>query len=187
MPRSCGLAPAVVMDSAVMGRIDPEEMLARIEKGIGMTIEELRQIAEAERAAQQRYPHHVCVCIAAGCVSSGGTEVRDALRKEVAEAGMQNEVLVKGTGCMGLCSAGPLVAVESDGKMYANVTPAEAPDIVRHLDTGSNGLGELPTNIPFFARQKKIVLENCGRIDPERIEEYIAAGGYRRAVTVLPR
>jgi bidirectional [NiFe] hydrogenase diaphorase subunit len=151
-----------------------------------MTIEELRQIAEAERAAQAKYQHRVCVCIAAGCVSSGSSEVREALKKEVAESGMQNEVLVKGTGCMGLCSAGPLVSLESDGKMYANVTPEEAPDIIRHLDTGSNGLpGELPTNIPFFERQKKIVLENSGRIDPERIEDYIAADGYLALVTAI--
>ena len=152
-----------------------------------MTIEELRQIAETERAAQAKYQHHVCVCIAAGCVSSGSRRgPRGAERKEVAESGMQNEVLVKGIGCMGLCSAGPLVSVESDGKMYANVTPAEAPDIIRHLDTGSNGLpANSPPNIPFFERQKKIVLENSGHIDPERIEDYIAADGYHALVTAI--
>src|ERR1051325_10316971 len=99
-----------------------------------MTIEELKNIAEAERAAQKRYPHHVCVCIAAGCLSSGSDQVRDALKKEVAESGMQNEVQVKGVGCMGLCSAGPLVSIESSGKMFANVTPDDAPDVIRHLD-----------------------------------------------------
>src|SRR5450759_2447528 len=78
-----------------------------------MTIEELRKIAETERAAQKKFQHHVCVCIAAGCLSSGADHVRDALNKEVAESGMRNEVLVKGVGCMGLCSAGPLVTVET--------------------------------------------------------------------------
>jgi bidirectional [NiFe] hydrogenase diaphorase subunit len=105
-----------------------------------MTIEELRKIGETERATQKKYPHHVHVCIAAGCLSSGSDQVRDALQKEVAESGMQNEVLVKGVGCMGLCSAGPLVSVESDRKMYANVTPEEAPEIVHSIDTGSNGI-----------------------------------------------
>ena len=74
-----------------------------------MTIEELRKIASLEREAQNKYLHRVHVCIAAGCLSSGSDQVRDALKKEVAESGMQNEVLVKGVGCMGLCSAGPLV------------------------------------------------------------------------------
>lgn len=87
-----------------------------------MTIEELRQIAENERAAQ-KHSHHVCVCIAAGCLSSGAAEVRDALQKEVVESGMQNEVLVKGVGCMGLCSAGPLVSSSTDGQVYSGVTP----------------------------------------------------------------
>jgi ABC-type multidrug transport system ATPase subunit len=78
--------------------------------------------------------------------------VRDAIQKEVAEAGMKNEVLVKGVGCMGLCSAGPLVSIETEGKMYANVTPEEAPEIVRSLDTGSNGLKHCETDVPFFER-----------------------------------
>ena len=142
-----------------------------------MTIEELRRIGDTERAAQKKYQHHVCVCIAAGCLSSASDQVRDALKKEVAESGMQGEVLVKGVGCMGLCSAGPLVSVETDGKMYANVNPEEAPEIIRNLDTGADGLHECPTNVPVFERQKKIVLENSGRIDPERIEDYIASEG----------
>ena len=143
-----------------------------------MTIEELRKIAETERAAEQKCQHHVCVCIAAGCLSSGADQVRDAIRKEVVETGMQNEVLVKGVGCMGLCSAGPLVSIETDGTLYAGVTPEEAPEIIRHLDTGSDGLTHCPTDTPFFQRQKKIVLENSGHIDPERIEDYIAHDGY---------
>jgi bidirectional [NiFe] hydrogenase diaphorase subunit len=150
-----------------------------------MTIEELRKIAEAEREAQGKYQHHVCVCIAASCLSSGADMVRDAIQKEVVESGMKNEVLVKGVGCMGLCSAGPLVAVETDGKMYANVTPEEAPDIVSSLDTGAGGPTECPTNTPFFERQKKIVLENSGQIDPERVEDYIAHDGYIALVNAI--
>ncbi len=150
-----------------------------------MTIEELRKIAETEREAQSRYQHHVHVCIAAGCLSSGSGEVCDALRKEVAESGMKNEVMVKGVGCMGLCSAGPLVSTAPDGKLYSGVTPEEAPEIVRHLDTGTGGLPPCPTDVPFFQRQKKIVLENSGNIDPERIEDYIANDGYSALVNAL--
>jgi len=153
-----------------------------------MTIEELDKIAETERTAQSKYQHHVCVCIAAGCLSSGADHVRDALKREVAESGMQNEVLVKGVGCMGLCSAGPLVSMETDAAgstLFANVTPEDAPEVIRGLDTGSHGLKHCPTDVPFFERQKKIVLENSGRIDPERIEDYIAADGYRALVTAI--
>jgi bidirectional [NiFe] hydrogenase diaphorase subunit len=145
-----------------------------------MTIEELRKIADSEREARQKFPHHVCVCMAAGCQSSGAAEVLDALRKEVVESGMRNEVQVKGVGCMGLCSAGPLVAVETEGRMYAHLTPGDAPEVIRGLDTGADGDGlqELSAADPFFRRQKRIVLENSGLIDPERIEDYIAQEGY---------
>jgi bidirectional [NiFe] hydrogenase diaphorase subunit len=148
-----------------------------------MTIEELRQIAEEERATQKRYPHQVCVCIAAGCLSSGADQVRDALKKEVAESGMKNEVLVKGVGCMGLCSAGPLVT--SDGEMIAAVTPEDAPAIIQNIDTGSPNQNVCDPASPFFARQKKIVLENSGVIDPERIEDYIAHDGYIALVSSI--
>jgi len=151
-----------------------------------MTIDELRQIAETERAAQKKYSYRVNVCIAAGCLSSGSDLVRDALKKEVAECGMQSEVLVKGVGCMGLCSEGPLVAVESaEGVLYAAVTPEQAPEIIRGIDTGSNGLRHLEVEMPFFRRQKKIVLENSGAIDPERIEDYIAHDGYTALLTAI--
>src|SRR5258708_984782 len=154
-----------------------------------MTIEELHKIAQAERDAQKKFQHHVCVCVAAGCLSSGAGLVRDALKMEVVESGMQNEVLVKGVGCMGLCSAGPLVSVETGDQMFAAVTPENAPEIIRSMDTGGDpvagGLHPCPTNVPFFQRQKKIVLENSGLIDPERIEDYIAHDGYLALVNAI--
>jgi bidirectional [NiFe] hydrogenase diaphorase subunit len=154
-----------------------------------MTIEELHKIAQAERDAQKKFQHHVCVCVAAGCLSSGADLVRDALKMEVVESGMQNEVLVKGVGCMGLCSAGPLVSVEAGNQMFASVTPENAPEIIRSMDTGGDplagGLHPCPTDVPFFQRQKKIVLENSGKIDPERIEDYIAHDGYFALVTAI--
>jgi bidirectional [NiFe] hydrogenase diaphorase subunit len=150
-----------------------------------MTIDELRQIAESERAAQKKFPHHVCVCIAAGCLSSGADQVHEALQREIAESGMQNEVLVRGVGCMGLCSAGPLVAVTTDGQLFSGVNPEVAPEIIQHLDTGAGDLPRCDPSSPFFARQKKIVLENSGRIDPERIEDYIAHDGYFALVDAI--
>jgi bidirectional [NiFe] hydrogenase diaphorase subunit len=150
-----------------------------------MTAEELEKIAAAERRAQQKYPQTLHVCIAAGCLSSGADTVKEALKKEVLESGMQNQCHVKGVGCMGLCSAGPLVLSTPDGQIYGNVTPESAGEIVGSLDTGAEGVSTCDAASPFFTRQKKIVLENSGLIDPERIEDYIAARGYEALVTAL--
>ncbi|MGE5647532.1 MAG: NADH-quinone oxidoreductase subunit NuoF [Acidobacteriota bacterium] len=142
-----------------------------------MTPEELQEIAQKEKQAQARHPHHICVCTAAGCLSAGSGEVKKALEKEVIESGMKQECHVKGVGCMGLCSAGPLVTV--DDRMYRNVAPDDATDIVRSLEDGKPVKRlECDTKAPFFTRQTKVVLENSGVIDPERIEDYIAEGGY---------
>jgi bidirectional [NiFe] hydrogenase diaphorase subunit len=150
-----------------------------------MTIEELEKIAATEQAARRKFQQHVSVCIAAGCQSSGADELKEAIRKEVLESGMQNVIHVKGVGCMGLCSAGPLVLAEPDGVMYANVTAEDAPEIVRSLDSGSDSLPHCDAGSPFFVRQKKIALENTGVVDPERIEDYIAHDGYRALLTAL--
>ena len=90
---------------------------------------------------------------------------------------------------MGLCSAGPLVSVSSQDVTYKGVAPEDAPEIVQSLQA-AKPVERLRcrTDVPFFTRQKKIVLENCGAIDPERVEEYIAAEGYaalHKALTTM--
>ena len=135
-----------------------------------MVLEELDQIAAAERENRAGFPHHIHVCTAAGCLSAGSDKVKDALVKEAGEC-----CKVKGGGCMGLCSAGPLVAVEPDGVLYGNVQPEDAAELVQSVkDKQVVERLRCDTTAPFFTRQKKIVLENSGRIDPERIEDYIA-------------
>ncbi len=149
-----------------------------------MTSEELQEIATTEKEARAQYPHHICVCTAAGCLSAGSGEVKKALEQEVVESGMKQECQVKGVGCLGLCSAGPLITV--DDAMYRNVKPEDSADIVRSLEDGKPVKRlECDTKVPFFTRQTKIVLENCGRIDPERIEDYIAEEGYSALLSVL--
>src|SRR3954470_9232785 len=120
-----------------------------------MTPEELRKIADTERQAQAKYQHKVRVCIAAGCLSSQSDQVKEALRREVQESGMHGDTLVKGVGCMGLCSAGPLVSVDGEACIHTNVKPEDAGEIVRGIDVGT-GRGA-STAIPFFSRQQKIV------------------------------
>lgn len=150
-----------------------------------MDHDELIQIGEEERAQQAQYPHRIHVCMAAGCLSSQSDRIKDALDAEVKAHGQEGHCQVKGVGCMGLCGNGPLVAVPTEDILYQNVTPEDAPEIVKHLGHGPIRHKFCPTDIPFFKSQHKIVLENCGQIDPERIEDYIAVGGYLSLLRVL--
>jgi bidirectional [NiFe] hydrogenase diaphorase subunit len=143
-----------------------------------MTPEELVQIGETEREAQQQFESSIHVCVAAGCLSCQSDQVKDAFDKDVARRGLDKKCKVKGVGCLGLCAAGPLVSTAPDGRLYQGVSAADAGEIVESI--GGSPVSRLvsPKDIPFFQRQKKIVLENSGLIDPDRIEEYIAASGY---------
>jgi bidirectional [NiFe] hydrogenase diaphorase subunit len=142
-----------------------------------MSSEELDRITADVRARQNQVPQEVNVCIAAGCLSLHSDVLKDALEKQTVSAGIPCRV--RGVGCMGLCSAGPLVAVEPDARLYQNVKPEEAEEVMRSLG------GEPPQGLrcsreqPFFQRQIGVVLENSGKIDPEKIDEYIATEGYR--------
>ncbi len=151
-----------------------------------MNSEELQHIVERERADRRRVQHRVCVCSAAGCQSLGSEEVRSALKRAVEAAGIGDAVRVRGTGCLGLCHAGTLVQVESgevgQGRkvLYERVDAQSAVEIVRSHLVGGEVLGAhlVPPDAPFFARQKRIVLDGSGRIDPEDIEDCIGSGAY---------
>jgi bidirectional [NiFe] hydrogenase diaphorase subunit len=143
-----------------------------------MTFEELQDIAQKELEAQKKFRNRVHVCMAASCMSSQADKVKQEIAKAVTAAGLEGSCQVKPVGCMGLCKAGPLVSMEPQGAMYQEVTPEQAGDLLNALSGGATRASACPTNTPFFKRQVKVVLENSGVIDPERIEEYIAAGGY---------
>ncbi|PYX94747.1 MAG: NADH-quinone oxidoreductase subunit L [Acidobacteria bacterium] len=149
-----------------------------------MTPEELEQICQTEREAQAQITRRVNVCVAAGCLSCQSQGVKDALDKEITARGLEKRCQAKGVGCMGLCSEGPLVSTDS-GVLYKNVAAGDAGEILDSLETKPVERLLCPTNTPFFQRQTKIVLENCGVIDPERIEDYIAASGYSALIYVL--
>ncbi len=153
-----------------------------------MSLEDLVEIGDAEKARQAKLERRILYCSAAGCVSCGGHKTRDALKAEVKARGLGDRVEVIGTGCMGLCGRGPLVKVAPDEALYADVDETIARRIVAEHVAGGAPVVEkkLDTDAPFFSAQKKIVLENCGKIDAMRVEEYVAAGGYAalaRAVT----
>ncbi len=149
-----------------------------------MTPDELDQIAETEREQQSHITQRVNVCVAAGCLSCQSQSVKDALDQEVTRRGAKDRCQVKGVGCMGLCSEGPLVSTSS-GVLYKKVEAADGAAILDSLEGDPVSRLVCPTDVPFFQRQNKIVLENSGVIDPERIEDYIAANGYTALIKAL--
>jgi len=148
-----------------------------------MVIDDLNAIAEKERAARKKTV--VRCCMAAGCMSSDAVGVKKNLEQAVKEAGLENEVEVRGVGCMKLCCEGPLVGVDPKGALFEKVTPEDARELIATLKGGKTKLKQGDLNAPFFKKQLSIVLANSGEIDPERIEAYIAAEGYQALHHVL--
>ena len=147
-----------------------------------MDLQELQTIAQAEQT--QRKPTRIRCCTAAGCASSGAAAVKTQLDQAVKTAGLADSVSVCSVGCMRFCGRGPLVSVDQftsqTSTLYEQVTPETAPTIVSALTGGTSTAPLGDWNHPFFTGQQPIVLENSGNIDPERIEDYIAVGGYQQ-------
>ena len=151
---------------------------------------DLELMGERERQKQAAFRCRLLCCASTPCLSSGGTAVQEALLTAVAEQGLDAEVEVVATGCMGPCSRGPVVTVqngEENATVYENVTPEVAKSIVTRHVMQSEPVQEhvLPGDIPFFAKQEKVVLSNSGLINPERLEDYVAQGGYGALAHVL--
>lgn len=143
---------------------------------------------------QTIYRSHVLICTGTGCVSSGSRDIKVKLEDELAKYDLTNEVKIVETGCHGFCEKGPIMIVYPEGVFYCQVKPEDVEEIVEeHLLKGrivdrllfKEPLTEesIPSykQIDFYKKQKRIVLSNCGRIDPENIDEYIAIGGYEAA------
>ncbi len=155
-----------------------------------MTLDELLELAAELR--EQGKARKVCVrvCNAAGCQSSGADKVLDSLQAKLNEHGLSEQVELKPVGCMGLCSAGPLVEFDTRGEhekrvLYRDVQSGDAAELVQSIGDVPVDRLRCPSNVPFFERQEKIVLENSGVINPEQIDDYIAAEGYQALVQAL--
>jgi bidirectional [NiFe] hydrogenase diaphorase subunit len=152
---------------------------------------DLDAMRDAELHARSRKTHRALVCSSTGCLSAGAGGVRAALEAVISDAGRDDSLQVVPTGCPGLCSRGPLVQVEPRGEaatLYAEVDREGAEAIARdHLLAGqvTSGAVVVDPDLPFFAHQTRVVLANAGRIDPDRLEDYVAAGGYRALRHVL--
>ncbi len=177
------------------------------------TLQELQQIREAMQSkianraansdAQSEIKHHVLVCGGTGCTSGNSTKIHDELVEKVKAAGIEKEINIIKTGCFGLCSKGPIVVVYPDGSFYTHVKPEDVDEIVNshlvggvpverllHSEKDSEGQNKSINDTAFYRSQRRIVLRNCGLIDPENIDEYLAYGGYKayeKAVSSMTR
>ncbi len=144
----------------------------------------------------------VLVCGGTGCTSSGSNKIQEAFAENITAFGLDEEVKLVQTGCFGLCALGPVVIVYPDGTFYSRVTPEDVKEIVEeHLlkgrvverlvyaDTGTDEIVEKASislgDTAFYKSQKRIVLRNCGVINPDDINEYIAMDGYQALGKVL--
>ena len=145
-----------------------------------MQLDDLNELAEKHSASRKK----ICLrsCMSAGCMSSQADVIKKNLESEVKAQGLEADVEVRRVGCMGFCGQGPLVGVDLDGKedgLYELVKPEDAPSIVGSLKGQPCDVQRGSPDHPFFAKQMRIVRANGGIIDPERIEDYIAVGGYK--------
>ena len=154
---------------------------------------DLHAVAHAERERRSRYPWRVKVCSSTACLSAGAATTREAITTAVEESPDAGDCQVVPTGCLGLCSRGPLVRVEPRGEARTLYGPVDAGlgqrIVTEHLGNGTPvAEAVLDESMPFFARQHRVVLANAGRIDPDRLEDYVAEGGYQaleRAVATM--
>ena len=176
-----------------------------------MTPSELEQLQKraAEALALRLQKHAVkgngkparrvlLICAGGACISCGEAPVWAALEKELVRNNLQDTVQMVQTGCMSACDMGPIVIVRPDNVLYQHVKPEDAGRIVQQHMLRDEPVRDLmwrpgpkaepvasPDEIPFFSKQVKIVLETCGIIDPENIEEYIAMEGYQALAKAL--
>ena len=144
------------------------------------------------------YRSHVLVCAGTGCTSSNSLRIIENFHKKLEETGYDKEVQVIRTGCFGLCAAGPIVVVYPESVYYSHVKPEDVEEIVNeHIIKGrpvqrliykehdESGVNTTLNDSDFYKKQHRIALRNCGMIDPENIDEYIAFDGYKALGKVL--
>lgn len=165
-----------------------------------MNRQDLQTIIYAEKAKEQnnKYKHKICVCCGASCISSGSEEVMKKLQEEIKTRGLEAEVEVVPTGCMGPCNLGPLVKFLPEYNIYQKVDCSSIKRIVQSQLVDKKPIEDMlifsdsrpkpfidAREDPFFKKQMKIALRNCGHINPEKIEEYLVHNGYTALDKVL--
>ncbi len=161
------------------------------------SIEELLRFQKAIVESRDPRRLRVRVCMT-GCRAFGAVELRDAFKATIAEKGLNDTVDVVETGCHGFCARAPVAAIDPYGFFYQQIGPKDVPAIVEESIVGGKPVEKLlykdpksnepvtyEKDVPFYREQMKIVLRNCGRIDPTSMEDYIARDGYRAIAKVL--
>jgi NADH-quinone oxidoreductase subunit F len=156
-----------------------QKLLARMHKPAGMT-------------------KQILICTGTGCVSSGSPRLLELVRTELAKRGLEEIVRVRSTGCHGFCEQGPILIIEPDKTFYTKVKPSDIAEIIEIDIVGGQKVERLLYHDPisgesaitydtvnFYAKQKRIILNNCGQINPERISHYMARNGYLALEKVL--
>jgi NADH:ubiquinone oxidoreductase subunit F (NADH-binding)/(2Fe-2S) ferredoxin/NAD-dependent dihydropyrimidine dehydrogenase PreA subunit len=162
------------------------------------SLEDLDCLRKALVAGEGPDPVYVTICGVPGCGVSGGQQIHEAFLREIKTQKNEKNIIVKRTGCQGLCEKGPIVTIRPQNIFYHSVTPGDVSEIVeetlcnnRHVErllyqdpqTGQKHIHI--EDVPFYQKQVKVVLRNCGVIDPNDIKDYIRTGGYRAAGMVL--
>jgi len=148
--------------------------------------DELRRMAEKESEVQKSYRHRINVCCSSGCMPLGSLRILKAFDDAVKKFGVQEQCKVARTGCIGTCYVGPAVLVEPGDYLYQGVIPEAAHEIVsEHIVNGRPAKHWLFSSEAFFKKQLRVVLRNAGKIDPFRVEDYVAAGGYSSLLKAL--
>ena len=150
-----------------------------------MNLDELREIAAKHKEAQAKFENRIVVCTGTACHAAQSEQVLESLEAEVKQRGLTKRCAVSAGGCRGLCAAGPMVTLEPEHVLYQGVKPDDAATILDSLNTEPVERLHCDTDAPFFARQKRVVLEHNGMLDPEEIEAYIAVGGFATFLNVL--
>ena len=158
-------------------------------------------IREGKEGVESTVKNHVLICGGTGCTSSKSVEIKKALEAEIDKLGLKDQVKVVLTGCFGLCALGPIMIVYPEGTFYHNVSIEDMPEFAsEHLLNGRPVdrlvYHEVKENVShamalsetaFYKKQKRVALRNCGVIDPENIDEYIAMDGYEALAEVVTK
>lgn len=165
-----------------------------------MNRHDLKTIIYAEKAKDQnnKQKHKLCVCCGAGCISSGSEDVLKKLQEEVKHRGLESEIDIIPTGCMGPCNQGPLIKCLPEYAVYQKVDCSNISRIVQSQLIDKNPIEDLllfadsrpkpfidAQEDPYFKKQMKIALKNCGHLNPEKIEDYLVHDGYKAYDKVL--
>ena len=166
-----------------------------------LSLEKLEKITTAFSAKERSYEKIMRVCCGTGCITSGANRVFENLCEAVGRDGLSTRILVKKTGCHGLCERGPIVMLGTDEVLYQSVgkrdlagdvelliktvTEKSIADKLLFRSAAKKEKYVSPLDIPFYKGQKRIVLARNGFIDPEEIDDYIAHGGYRAPFRAL--